>query len=105
MHRLQVQQVGLQVLLQLRGLLLGKLGLPADGTVIGGQALPADALLRQGVPVGGHGQVGVGQHGQQGLADADVVGGAVVVQLLVPLLHHAALPGGVVGGWVGGLVG
>ena len=32
-----------------------------------------------------------GEVGQEGLADDDVIRAAVVVQLLMPLLHHASL--------------
>ena len=44
----------------------------------------------EGGPVGGDVQAGVNV-GEQRLADDHVVWAGVVVQLLVPLLHHAAL--------------
>eukprot|EP00958_Prasinococcus_capsulatus_P023563 scaffold3544_cov373-Prasinococcus_capsulatus_cf.AAC.2 len=63
--------------------------LRVDGAVVAEQALPVDAALLQHPPV--HPDVAVGlQVLDEGVADDHVIGRGVVVQLLVPLLHHAS---------------
>ena len=90
MHRLERAKVLLQVARQtlvLRGL---ERGLRANFAVVRRHALGVDAVGVQVPPV--HRDVAVaGDELEQRLADGHVVGGRVVVQLLVPLLHHATL--------------
>lgn len=71
-----------------------------DGAVVGGESLGGNAALGKCLCVGWEVLVGVAE-GEECFADDDVIGAGVVVEFLVPLLHHAALGEG--GRWGGNM--